>query len=152
MVVASSEEGRGAARRLRWSREGVARLRRPVRIDEAARLRGVIGGDGGASSAGGEWRGTVVVPGAGHASTLGNRVDLLEEIRTAFEDTGGELRLSSRESVPQLPAGNPGTGWDRFMLDRNYPGLDPKDYTRYVRGGDLSGLAGLAPLEEAEKQ
>lgn len=121
-------------------------------VDEAARLRGVIGGDGGPSGAGGEWRGTVVVPGAGHASTLGNRVDLLEEIRTAFEDTGGELRLSSRESVPQLPAGNPGTGWDRFMLDRNYPGLDPKDYTRYVRGGDLSGLAGLAPLEEAERQ
>ena len=29
-------------------------------------------------------RGTVTVQGAGHASTLGNRVDLLHEIRTAF--------------------------------------------------------------------
>ena len=29
-----------------------------------------------------------------------------------------------------------GSGWDRGMLDRTFPPLDPTEYTRRSRGGD----------------
>jgi len=82
------------------------------------------------------WRGTTVVQGAGHASTLGNRVDLLQEIRDAFgADFNPPLRprvdLVTRAEHP----GDDGSGWERGLVDRAYEALDPNDYTEMNRGG-----------------
>ena len=82
------------------------------------------------------WRGTTIVQGAGHASTLGNRVDLLDEIRKAFAaDFEPPLRprvdLVTREAHP----GDDGDGWERGLVDRTYEALDPGDYTQMNRGG-----------------
>lgn len=97
-------------------------------LDEAARLRDAC--------APAQWRGTMVVQGAGHASTLGNRVDLLDEIRTAFlSDFEPPLRprvdLVTRAAHP----GDAGDGWERGLVDRSYEALDPSDYTEMNRGG-----------------
>ena len=99
-------------------------------IDEAERLRAACGPA--------RWRGTTVVQGAGHASTLGNRVDLLEEIRAAFAadfepPLPPRLDLVNRAEHP----GDDGDGWERGLLDRTYPPLDPADYTQMNRGGSL---------------
>ena len=99
-------------------------------IDEAERLRAACGPA--------RWRGTTVVQGAGHASTLGNRVDLLEEIRTAFAadfepPLPPRLDLVNRAEHP----GDDGDGWERGLLDRTYLPLDPADYTQMNRGGSL---------------
>lgn len=102
-------------------------------VDEARRLQSVLTRGGGEPSL---WRGTVIVPGAGHASTLGNRLDLLAEIRSAF---AAELPLRPARDAPQMPPGDAGVGWDRGMLDRSFPPLDPADYTRW-NGGDLTPL------------
>ena len=72
-----------------------------------------------------QWRGTVVVQGAGHASTLGNRVDLTRAIREAFSsEFTPELREVDLVSRAENP-GDEGSGWDRGMLDRTFPSLDP---------------------------
>ena len=96
--------------------------------DEASRLAQAVGDE--------RWRGTVVVQGAGHASTLGNRVDLSREIREAlaheFTPALREVDLVTRAENP----GDEGSGWDRGMLDRTFPSLDPTEYTRRSRGGD----------------
>ena len=99
-------------------------------VDEAERLRAACGPA--------RWRGTTVVQGAGHASTLGNRVDLLEEIRAAFAadfepPLPPRLDLVNRAEHP----GDDGDGWERGLLDRTYPPLDPADYTQMNRGGSL---------------
>lgn len=99
-------------------------------LDEAARLAEACGPS--------RWRGTTVVQGAGHASTLGNRVDLLDEIRAAFADDFDPLLpprvdLVGREDNP----GDDGDGWERGLLDRTYPALDPADYLQMNRGGSL---------------
>lgn len=82
-------------------------------------------------------RGVVVVPGAGHASTLGNRLDLTAEIRRAFGGDGAELQLRPEAVTPNMPRGEAGDGWARGMLDRPFAPLDPEAYTRYNRGGEL---------------
>ena len=96
--------------------------------DEAIRIQEAVGDE--------RWRGTVVVQGAGHASTLGNRVDLSREIRSAlaqeFTPALQAVDLVSRTENP----GDEGSGWDRGMLDRTFPSLDPTEYTRLSRGGD----------------
>ncbi len=99
-------------------------------LDEAERLRDLCGPA--------RWRGTTVVQGAGHASTLGNRVDLLEEIRAAFAADfepalAPRVDLVDREAHP----GDDGEGWERGLVDRTYPALDPGDYTQMNRGGRL---------------
>ena len=99
-------------------------------MDEAERLRDACGPE--------RWRGTSVVQGAGHASTLGNRVDLLHEIRRAFaDDFAPPLRprvdLVGRAEHP----GDAGSGWERGLVDRTYEALDPADYTQMNRGGRL---------------
>ena len=76
--------------------------------------------------------------GAGHASTLGNRVDLLQEIRTAFgadfaPPLPPRLDLVDRAAHP----GDEGDGWERGLVDRTYEALDPADYTQMNRGGTL---------------
>ena len=85
--------------------------------DEAGRIREAIGDE--------RWRGTVVVQGAGHASTLGNRVDLNQVIREAmaqeFTPALQAVDLVTRAENP----GQEGSGWDRGMLDRTFPSLDP---------------------------
>ena len=98
--------------------------------DEAERLR--------AACAPGRWRGTTVVPGAGHASTLGNRVDLLDEIRKSFAadfepPLPPRVDLVGRATHP----GDDGNGWERGLVDRTYEALDPADYTAMNRGGRL---------------
>jgi pimeloyl-ACP methyl ester carboxylesterase len=99
-------------------------------LDEAARLADACGPQ--------RWRGTTVVNGAGHASTLGNRVDLLQEIRAAFAadfepPLPPRLDLVGRAEHP----GDDGDGWERGLLDRTYEPLDPADYTQMNRGGRL---------------
>ena len=99
-------------------------------MEEAGRLRDACGPE--------RWRGTCVVQGAGHASTLGNRVDLLQEIRHAFApDFEPALRprvdLVTRAEHP----GDEGDGWERGLVDRTYDSLDPADYTQMNRGGRL---------------
>ena len=85
--------------------------------DEAGRLREALGEE--------QWRGTVVVQGAGHASTLGNRIDLTRAIREAFSsEFTPELREVDLVSRAENP-GDEGSGWDRGMLDRTFPSLDP---------------------------
>ena len=81
--------------------------------------------------------------GAGHASTLGNRVDLLEEIRNAFSadfepSLLPRVDLVNRASYP----GDEGDGWERGLVDRTYPALDPGDYTQLNRGGSKYPVAG----------
>ena len=98
--------------------------------EEAERLRVACGPA--------RWRGTTVVQGAGHASTLGNRVDLLEEIRTSFADDfnpplAPRVDLVDRAAHP----GDDGDGWERGLVDRTYEALDPNDYTQMNRGGSL---------------
>lgn len=97
-------------------------------VDEARRLAAEVGED--------NWRGTVVVPGAGHASTLGNRVNVLAEIRKAFAQ---ELSPSLRDEaeLTPLPDADEGLGWERGLLDRPYEPLKVDDYVRYARGGDM---------------
>ena len=82
-------------------------------------------------------RGVVVVPGAGHASTLGNRLDLTAEIRRAFGGDRAELQLRPEAATPSMPHGEAGGGWAKGMLDRPFAPLDPDTYTRYNRGGEL---------------
>ena len=94
-------------------------------LDEAARL---------AQQFGSRWRGTVAVPGAGHASTLGVRVDLCAVLREGF---GAELALRPQEQMPQMPRGDKSSGLWRGMLDRAFPPLDPTTYTQWNRGGEL---------------
>jgi hypothetical protein len=99
-------------------------------VDEAARLEKGCGPE--------RWRGTVVVQGAGHASTLGNRVDLLEEIRSAFGSDfdpplPARVDLVGRAEAP----GDDGDGWERGLVDRTYESLDPADYAQMNRGGRL---------------
>jgi hypothetical protein len=106
----------------------VARL--GLELVEAARLADACGPQ--------RWRGTTVVNGAGHASTLGNRVDLLQEIRAAFAadfepPLPPRLDLVGRAEHP----GDDGDGWERGLLDRTYEPLDPADYTQMNRGGRL---------------
>jgi len=79
-----------------------------------------------------------VVQGAGHASTLGNRVDLLQEIRKAFgadfePPLPPRVDLVNRAEHP----GDDGAGWERGLVDRTYESLDPADYTEMNRGGRL---------------
>ena len=104
---------------------------------QAERLREACGPD--------RWRGTVVVQGAGHASTLGNRVDLLQELRTAF---GADFEPPLRPRVDLVDRGmhpgDDGEGWERGLVDRTYTSLDPADYTRMTRGGKLFPEAPLA--------
>lgn len=92
------------------------------------------------------WRGTVVVPGAGHASTLGTRVNLLAEIRGAFatelannpdSDAAADAAAVGRLATPPLLPCDESEGWARGLLDRTYEPVPPKDYLRYSRGGDL---------------
>ena len=98
-------------------------------VDEAKRIETAVQP--------GLWRGSVVVQGAGHGSTLGNRVDLLAEIRKAFPaDFAPPLRSCDLVGRDEHPA-EEGGGWARGMLDRTFEPLDPKEYTRYNRGGDL---------------
>ena len=88
----------------------------------------------------GAWRGTVLVPGAGHASTLGNRVDLLAEIRKAFPaEAGTDPAADARERGAAwcMPPCDQSEGWARGLLDRTYDPVPPADYVRYARGGDL---------------
>lgn len=97
-------------------------------MEEAARLRDACEPE--------RWRGTTVVQGAGHGSALGNRVDLLQEIRKAFSaDFEPQLLprvdLVNRAEYP----GNEGSGWERGLVDRTYEALDPADYTQMNRGG-----------------
>jgi hypothetical protein len=112
--------------------------------EEAARLGGAVGAD--------RWRGTVVVQGAGHASTLGNRIDLCASIREAFAEEFTPalvpVDLVTRAEHP----GSDGAGWDRGMLDRTFPSLDPTEYTRWSRGGDQypGADAAVAPTRSAE--
>ena len=99
-------------------------------LDEAERLREACGP--------GRWRGTTVVQGAGHASTLGNRLDLLQEIRQAFgadfePPLPPRVDLVDRATHP----GDQGDGWERGLVDRTYAALDPDDYTQMNRGGRL---------------
>ena len=99
-------------------------------IDEAERLAVACGPD--------RWRGTTVVQGAGHASTLGNRVDLLEQISMAFATDfcpplPPRVDLVNRAEHP----GDDGDGWERGLVDRTYESLDPADYTQMNRGGRL---------------
>jgi len=99
-------------------------------MDEATRLRTACGPE--------RWRGTTVVQGAGHASTLGNRVDLLQEIRKAFgadfePPLPPRVDLVNRAEHP----GDDGAGWERGLVDRTYESLDPADYTEMNRGGRL---------------
>lgn len=112
--------------------------------DEAARLSAAMGADW--------WRGTVVVQGAGHASTLGNRVNLCAAIQEAFADEfTPSLETVDLVTRVQNP-GSDGTGWDRGMLDRTFPSLDPTGYTRWSRGGDRypGADAADAPVRSAE--
>ena len=99
-------------------------------LEEAERLRDACGPA--------RWRGTCVVQGAGHASTLGNRVDLLQEIRKAF---GAEFEPPLRPRVDLVDRmahpGDDGDGWERGLVDRTYDALDPADYTQMNRGGTL---------------
>ena len=81
------------------------------------------------------WRGIVVVPGAGHASTLGNRLNLLDEIRHGFAQDG--ILLRSKDETPNLPMGDMSEGIWRGMLDRPFPPLNPDEYTRW-NNGDLA--------------
>ena len=99
-------------------------------LEEAERLRDSCGTA--------RWRGTTVVQGAGHASTLGNRVDLLQEIRTAFA-ADFEPSLAPRVDLVGRAAhpGDDGDGWQRGLVDRTYESLDPADYTQMNRGGKL---------------
>ena len=92
------------------------------------------------------WRGTVVVPGAGHASTLGTSVNLLAEIRGAFatelannpdSDAAADAAAAGRLATPPLLPCDESEGWARGLLDRTYEPVPPKDYLRYSRGGDL---------------
>lgn len=98
--------------------------------DEARRVSGLLAPRG-------LCRGVVVVPGAGHASTLGNRLDLTAEIRRAFGGESAELQLRPEAATPSMPRGEAGDGWARGMLDRPFAPLDPETYTRYNRGGEL---------------
>ena len=99
-------------------------------LDEAKRLADACGPS--------RWRGTTVVQGAGHASTLGNRVDLLAEIRSAFAaDFEPPLRPPA-DLVDRLKhPGDDGDGWERGLVDRTYEALPPGDYTQMNRGGRL---------------
>ena len=99
-------------------------------LDEAKRMRDVCGTA--------RWRGTTVVQGAGHASTLGNRVDLMQEIREAFA-TDFEPPLLPRVDLVNRDEhpGDDGNGWERGLVDRAYEALDPADYTQMNRGGRL---------------
>ena len=91
--------------------------------DEASRLEAMFGE---------LWRGTVFVPGAGHGSTLGNRVDLLEAIRSAF-GPGLQPPLRGSAETPHKPQGEAGDGWDRGMVEREFEPLDPGEYTQWNR-------------------
>ena len=71
------------------------------------------------------WRGSVVVPGAGHASTLGNRVDLVREIQTAFPEFGIECDNTFEEAYAGV------FDWTRGLVDRSHPALRLEDYTRF---------------------
>ena len=96
--------------------------------DEAARLQSAFGAE--------RWRGTVVVPGAGHASTLGNRLDLLAAIRDAFaDDFSPSLQATDLVGRAEQP-GEGGGGWARGLIDRTFAPLAPGEYTRWNRGGD----------------
>ena len=96
--------------------------------DEARRMKEAVGDE--------RWRGTVVVQGAGHASTLGNRVDLSREIREMLaQEFTPALRAVDLVTRAENP-GDEGSGWERGMLDRTFPSLDPSEYTRLSRGGD----------------
>ena len=108
-------------------------------IDEADRLKAAVGKE--------RWRGTTVVQGAGHASTLGNRVDLLAAIRDGFSadfdpPLPGVSDLVARAKYPP----DEGDGWDRGLLDRTFPPLKPDEYTRWNRGGDKHPKEGAAVL------
>ena len=108
--------------------------------DEARRLEGAVGAE--------RWRGTVVVPGAGHASTLGNRVNLAAEFMLAFgEDFSPPLEDVDLVQRAAYPASE--TGWDRGMVDRTYPPLNVEEYTRWNRGGDLYDEVGTAGRDRA---
>jgi hypothetical protein len=99
-------------------------------LEEVERLRMACGPE--------RWRGTAIVQGAGHASTLGNRVDLLEEIRRAFSTDFDPPLLPRVDLVGRRDhPGDDGNGWERGLVDRTYEALDPADYTQMNRGGRL---------------
>lgn len=77
-----------------------------------------------------------MVPGAGHASTLGNRVNLLDEIRTSFASEA--LSLRPKDETPTLPKGDGSDGLWRGMLDRTFPPVPPTEYTRWNGDGDFA--------------
>ena len=111
-------------------------------VDEADRLRARLR----------DLRGTVVVPGAGHASTLGPALNLTSAIIGAFGDelrgagsaagaAGGSARAGR---VPRADLGAalgelaPGAAeWERGMVARPFAPLAVGDYARYNRGGAL---------------
>ena len=57
------------------------------------------------------------------------------------------MRARVRETREAHP-GDQGDGWERGLLDRTYPALDPDDYTRMNRGG--SKYVGAAPAAAGE--
>ena len=58
--------------------------------------------------------------------------ELREALAHEFTPALREVDLVTRAENP----GDEGSGWDRGMLDRTFPSLDPTEYTRRSRGGD----------------
>jgi hypothetical protein len=89
-------------------------------------------------------RGTVVVPCAGHASTLGTQIDLVAEILAAFAPELG-LQTAKVESMPTAgarpPIGAPnqpsgiGAAWANGIIPRTYDSLPVMEYREWNRGG-----------------
>ncbi|KAL1521297.1 hypothetical protein AB1Y20_020966 [Prymnesium parvum] len=85
-------------------------------------------------------RGIVVVPAAGHASTLGTQLDLSAELFLAF---GHELGANERGNPPsqeRRPTGLATSGddsfiWSNGLVRRTYEPLPVQEYGEWNRGG-----------------
>eukprot|EP00427_Karlodinium_veneficum_P010885 CAMPEP_0169085930 /NCGR_PEP_ID=MMETSP1015-20121227/13426_1 /TAXON_ID=342587 /ORGANISM="Karlodinium micrum, Strain CCMP2283" /LENGTH=409 /DNA_ID=CAMNT_0009146057 /DNA_START=115 /DNA_END=1344 /DNA_ORIENTATION=+ len=98
-------------------------------VDEARRLKSIL--------ARGVSCSIVDVPGAGHASTLGYGVNLMDEIRKAFANQESLNLQNLQPHRLDVLVADESEGWARGLLDRQTTPIDPSDYTRYNKGGDL---------------
>jgi pimeloyl-ACP methyl ester carboxylesterase len=89
-------------------------------------------------------RGTVIVPCAGHASTLGTQIDLAAEICAAFAPElglqiasgGSKTEADARPPIeaPNQPSGV-GAAWAKGLIPRTYDSLPVLEYREWNRGG-----------------